>query len=200
MTELILGLGTGIVFGALLQQGRVLRFEKQVGAMLLKDMTILKFMLSAIIVGMIGIYVLVGADLIELKIKATNVGANIIGGPVRCRLGFRGILSGYGAWCPGRRPLARHLGDPGDAGGCGHLCRSVSDDQGDRGDMGFIRQSHAAAGVGHLSVDCHSGVRRGFPVAVLLVRKERAVNARLTSVAKKNCTLSEVSICKLDVE
>lgn len=28
--ELILGLGTGFVFGVLLQQGRVLRFEKQV--------------------------------------------------------------------------------------------------------------------------------------------------------------------------
>ena len=95
MTELILGLGTGIVFGALLQQGRVLRFEKQVGAMLLKDMTILKFMLSAIIVGMIGIYVLVGADLIELKIKATHVGANIIGGLL---FGAGWAFVGY---CPG---------------------------------------------------------------------------------------------------
>ena len=51
-TDQILGLATGIVFGFLLQKGRVLRFEKQIGAMLLKDMTILKFMLSAIIVGM----------------------------------------------------------------------------------------------------------------------------------------------------
>ena len=58
MNEQWLGLITGILFGALLQQGRVLRFEKQVGAMLLKDMTILKFMLSAIIVGMIGINLL----------------------------------------------------------------------------------------------------------------------------------------------
>jgi hypothetical protein len=29
---------TGVLFGALLQQGRVLRYEKQVGAMLFKDM------------------------------------------------------------------------------------------------------------------------------------------------------------------
>ncbi len=95
MTELILGLGTGIVFGALLQQGRVLRFEKQVGAMLLEDMTILKFMLSAIVVGMVGIYILAGADVIDLKIKATNVGANIIGGLL---FGAGWAVVGY---CPG---------------------------------------------------------------------------------------------------
>ena len=60
MNEQWLGLITGVCFGVLLQQGRVLRFEKQVGAMLLKDMTILKFMLSAILVGMVGIYLLSG--------------------------------------------------------------------------------------------------------------------------------------------
>ena len=38
-------------FGFLLQKGRVLRFDKQVGAMLLTDMTIFNFMLSAILVG-----------------------------------------------------------------------------------------------------------------------------------------------------
>jgi hypothetical protein len=95
MKELILGLVTGMLFGALLQQGRVLRFEKQVGAMLLKDMTILKFMLSAIVVGMIGINLLVDAGVIDLKIKATKVGANVIGG----------ILFGTGwaamGYCPG---------------------------------------------------------------------------------------------------
>jgi len=40
------------------------RFDKQVGAMLLKDMTIVKFMLSAILVGMVGIQVLTGAGII----------------------------------------------------------------------------------------------------------------------------------------
>ncbi|MFP4026232.1 MAG: YeeE/YedE thiosulfate transporter family protein [Candidatus Brocadiia bacterium] len=95
MTELLLGLVTGVVFGALLQQGRVLRFEKQVGAMLLKDMTILKFMLSAIIVGMIGINLLVSAGVVELKVKAAYVGANIIGGLL---FGAGWAVMGY---CPG---------------------------------------------------------------------------------------------------
>ncbi len=95
MMELILGLVTGVLFGALLQQGRVLRFEKQVGAMLLKDMTILKFMLSAIIVGMIGIHLLVDMGLIKMSIKGTFVAANLIGGLL---FGIGWAVAGY---CPG---------------------------------------------------------------------------------------------------
>lgn len=95
MSELILGLLTGVLFGALLQQGRVLRFEKQVGAMLLKDMTIFKFMLSAIIVGMIGINLLVDLGVIALKVKSTVIGANLLGGIL---FGAGWAVMGY---CPG---------------------------------------------------------------------------------------------------
>ena len=95
MNELSLGLITGIAFGALLQQGRVLRFEKQVGAMLLRDMTILKFMLSAIIVGMLGINLLVSTGVVDLSVKATQLGANIIGGLL---FGAGWAVMGY---CPG---------------------------------------------------------------------------------------------------
>ncbi|MBT7167148.1 MAG: YeeE/YedE family protein, partial [Victivallales bacterium] len=63
MNEQILGLITGVLFGVLLQQGRILRFEKQVGALLFRDMTIFKFMLSAVIVGMIGIHALAALGL-----------------------------------------------------------------------------------------------------------------------------------------
>ena len=94
-TELILGLITGILFGVLLQQGRVLRFEKQVGAMLFRDMTIFKFMLTAIIVGMVGINLLTAFGVIELKIKATHIGANLIGGLL---FGSGWAIMGY---CPG---------------------------------------------------------------------------------------------------
>jgi len=62
-----LGLITGIVFGLLLQKGRVLRFDKQVGAMLLRDMTIFKFMLSSILVGMVGINILSDLGIITLE-------------------------------------------------------------------------------------------------------------------------------------
>lgn len=93
--ELVIGLITGIIFGILLQQGRVLRFEKQLGALLLRDMTIVKFMLSAIIVGTIGINLLVYLGEIELKVKATHIAANIIGGLL---FGAGWAVTGY---CPG---------------------------------------------------------------------------------------------------
>lgn len=95
MSDQILGLVTGVIFGALLQQGRVLRFEKQVGAMLLKDMTILKFMLSAIVVGMVGINLLVSLGLVAPSIKTTIVGANLIGGVL---FGIGWSIMGF---CPG---------------------------------------------------------------------------------------------------
>lgn len=94
-TAQLLGLVTGILFGFLLQKGRVLRFEKQVGAMLLQDMTILKFMLSAIAVGMVGIGLLSGAGIITLSHKAMNVGAVIVGGAL---FGGGWAIMGF---CPG---------------------------------------------------------------------------------------------------
>jgi hypothetical protein len=95
MSEQLLGLITGVLFGALLQQGRVLRYEKQVGAMLLKDMTILKFMLSAIVVGMIGINLLVSLGAVSLSVKATSLGNNLLGGLL---FGIGWAVMGY---CPG---------------------------------------------------------------------------------------------------
>ncbi|HBP87514.1 MAG TPA: YeeE/YedE thiosulfate transporter family protein [Nitrospirales bacterium] len=90
-----LGLMTGILFGFLLQKGRVLRFEKQIGAMLLKDMTILKFMLSAILVGMVGITLLTDAGLATLSHKPMNLGAVLLGGAL---FGAGWAVMGY---CPG---------------------------------------------------------------------------------------------------
>ena len=90
-----LGLITGVLFGFLLQKGRVLRFDKQVGAMLLKDMTIFKFMLSAIFVGMVGILLLSDAGVITLNHKAMNLGGLLVGGLL---FGIGWAIMGY---CPG---------------------------------------------------------------------------------------------------
>ncbi|MGQ9651579.1 MAG: DUF6691 family protein [Phycisphaerae bacterium] len=95
MNEQWLGLLTGVLFGALLQQGRVLRFEKQLGALLLRDMTIFKFMLSAIIVGMVGINLLASLGLIELRVRDTRLAANIVGGAL---FGIGWAIAGF---CPG---------------------------------------------------------------------------------------------------
>jgi len=95
MSQLVYGLITGFLFGFLLQKGRVLRFEKQINALLFKDLTIIKFMLSSVAVAMVGTYLLVDLELAKLSIKATVLGANIIGG-LLFGLGW-GVL-GY---CPG---------------------------------------------------------------------------------------------------
>lgn len=93
--DLLLGLATGIGFGFLLQKARVLRFDKQVGAMLLKDMTIFKFMLSAILVGMTGILILSDMGVLSLSHKPMNVGAVLVGGAL---FGAGWAIMGY---CPG---------------------------------------------------------------------------------------------------
>lgn len=95
MKMLIYGLLTGIAFGFLLQKGRVLRYDKQLGALRLHDMTIIKFMLSSILVGMVGVYLLVDLDLAKLNVKTTVLGGNIIGGLI---FGLGWGLLGY---CPG---------------------------------------------------------------------------------------------------
>jgi len=95
MSQLLYGLITGLLFGFLLQKARVLRYEKQISALLLKDMTIIKFMLTSVTVAMVGTYLLVDLELAKLSIKPTILGANIIGG----------LLFGLGwgalGYCPG---------------------------------------------------------------------------------------------------
>lgn len=93
--ELALGFLTGLAFGFLLQKGRVLRFEKQVGALLFRDMTIMKFMLSAILMGMVGLLVLSDLSLITLSHKTMNVGAVVVGGAM---FGVGWAIMGF---CPG---------------------------------------------------------------------------------------------------
>jgi uncharacterized membrane protein YedE/YeeE len=93
--QLIWGLVTGILFGFFLQRGQVLRYDKQIGALRLLDMTILKFMLTAIFVGSVGIYLLKDLGLVKMSIKSTVLGATIIGGLI---FGLGWGLLGY---CPG---------------------------------------------------------------------------------------------------
>lgn len=93
--SLFYGIVTGIIFGFLLQKAQVLRYDKQVGALRLIDMTILKFMLSAIVVASIGIYLFKDLGLIKLSMKSTSIGAQLIGGSL---FGIGWGLLGY---CPG---------------------------------------------------------------------------------------------------
>ena len=95
MNELVYGLITGMLFGFLLQKGRVLRYDKQLAALRLTDMTIVKFMLTSVLVAMVGVYLLKDLGVVKLSIKPTVLGGNIIGG-----LLF-GVGWGLFGYCPG---------------------------------------------------------------------------------------------------
>jgi hypothetical protein len=95
MGDLIWGLITGIFFGFFLQKGQALKYEKQLGMLRFKDFTILKVMITAILVGMVGIYFFVDMGIGKLSLKPTVLGANIIGGLI---FGLGWGMLGY---CPG---------------------------------------------------------------------------------------------------
>jgi uncharacterized membrane protein YedE/YeeE len=93
--KLFLGLITGIVFGFLLQKGRVAKFPVIVGQLLLRDWTVVKIMLTAVAVGSVGVYGLVSLGMADLHIKPALLGGVVIGGIL---FGAGIALFGY---CPG---------------------------------------------------------------------------------------------------
>lgn len=93
--QLALGLLFGLVFGFLLQKGGVAKYHVLMGVLLLEDFTVIKVMLSAIVVGMVGIFSLYAMGLVKLHVKPTRYAANVIGGLI---FGVGFALLGY---CPG---------------------------------------------------------------------------------------------------
>jgi hypothetical protein len=93
--KLALGLLSGVVFGFLLQKGQVTKFRTIVGQFLLKDFTVLKVMLTAVVVGGVGVYAMHGLDWASLHVKPLVLGGVIGGGLI---FGVGMALLGY---CPG---------------------------------------------------------------------------------------------------
>jgi uncharacterized membrane protein YedE/YeeE len=104
--QLALGLLSGIAFGFLLQKSGVAAYNVVLGQLLLTDFTVLKVMLSAVLVGMIGIYALKAAGLVRLHTKPGSIGATVIGGLI---FGAGFALLGY---CPGTAAAATGTGAP----------------------------------------------------------------------------------------
>ena len=103
--QLGLGFFFGVIFGFLLQKGGVAKYEVLIGMLLLEDFTVVKVMLSAVVVGMIGVYALHAAGLVKLHIKPTRYGANALGG-ILFGIGF-----GLAAYCPGTGAAALGQGN-----------------------------------------------------------------------------------------
>ena len=98
--RLLAGVAFGLTFGFLLQKGGVGKFNILVGQLLLQDWTVAKIMLTAIVVGMVGIFSLHHFAKVNLHIKPTRIGSNIIGGLL---FGAGFALIGY---CPGTAAAA----------------------------------------------------------------------------------------------
>ncbi len=95
MNEPFLGLLTGFLLGFLMQKGGVLRFDRQIGLLMFRDMTVLKFMLTAILVGSVGLQLMSDAHVIKLTHLPVNVGGLVVGGLL---FGIGWAIAGY---CPG---------------------------------------------------------------------------------------------------
>jgi len=93
--QVVLGLLFGICFGFLLQKGGVTNFSVIEGQLLLTDFTVLKLMLSAVIVGMAGFHLLKHFGLVQSHAASGTIGSNVIGGLI---FGIGFALLGY---CPG---------------------------------------------------------------------------------------------------
>jgi len=93
--QLTLGLVMGVLFGVLLQKGGLTHYDVVLGQLLFRDWTVVKIMLSAIIVGSVGILVLKQFDLARLHPKPASLGGSAIGGLI---FGVGLATLGY---CPG---------------------------------------------------------------------------------------------------
>lgn len=90
------GLLTGVVFGFLLQKGQVAKYRVILGQFLFTDYTVLKIMLTAIVVGAVGVWGMLQLGMIQhLHVKPAVLAANGMGGLI---FGLGMALLGY---CPG---------------------------------------------------------------------------------------------------
>jgi len=94
-TDLVLGLLTGIAFGFLLQKGGVAKYQTILGQLLLKDWTTFKIMITAILIGAMGVYFLIERGAASLDIWPFQPAAMLIGAML---FGAGLAVLGY---CPG---------------------------------------------------------------------------------------------------
>lgn len=96
MTAIAQALGLGFLFGWLLHKAGLTRYATIVNVFRLRDLTVIRFMLVALVVGGVGVQALVDLGLAHaVPVPPTRVAANLIGGVV---FGVGMATAGY---CPG---------------------------------------------------------------------------------------------------
>ncbi|MEZ4645320.1 MAG: YeeE/YedE thiosulfate transporter family protein [Chloroflexota bacterium] len=96
MLNNILALILGLFFGLALQKAGLTKYHKIVNVFRFTDFAVLKFMMSALIVSMTGLYTLKWMGIVTFpNVPATYVAGNVIGGLI---FGFGMAVTGY---CPG---------------------------------------------------------------------------------------------------
>ena len=93
MTNLALALVFGVFFGFALNKAGLTKYHRIVNVFRFTDLTVLKFMMTALVVAMSGLYALRGLGLVEFpNIPATYVVGNLVGGLI---FGVGMALTGY---------------------------------------------------------------------------------------------------------
>ena len=93
MTTLVIPLVLGAFFGFALNKAGLTKYHKIVNVFRFTDMAVLQFMMTALVVSMIGLYGLRALGVIQFpNIPATYIVGNIVGGLV---FGIGMALTGY---------------------------------------------------------------------------------------------------------
>lgn len=96
MAEYLIALILGIFFGFSLQKAGLTKYRKIVNVYRFTDLAVLKFMMTALVVSMAGLFTLRGLGLVAFpNVPATYIVGNIVGGLI---FGAGMAFSGY---CPG---------------------------------------------------------------------------------------------------
>jgi uncharacterized membrane protein YedE/YeeE len=93
MSNLGIALVLGVFFGFALNKAGLTKYHKIVNVFRLTDMAVLKFMMTALVVAMIGLYGLRAVGLLQFpNIPATYIVGNVVGGLI---FGVGMALTGY---------------------------------------------------------------------------------------------------------
>jgi hypothetical protein len=93
IVDYAVALGLGAAFGFLLNKAGLTKYHKIVNVFRFTDMAVLKFMMSGLVVAMIGLYALRGLGWITFPaVPATYIVGNVVGGLV---FGIGMALTGY---------------------------------------------------------------------------------------------------------